>query len=222
MRIHGRQGRLCFNAGMHPARSPVRFSPPARCPGVVAVATSAGGLRALSEMLADLPAQFPWAVVVVQHLHREYPSHLAAILCRRTALKVSEAVDGAAIEAGHVYIAAPDRHLLVNRDGTMALTDTALVHYVRPAADLLFSSVAEGYGNRVIGVVLTGNGVDGATGVESIRDHGGRVIAQDPASAEHAGMPNAAVKTGCVNTFLPLRDIGPALCALTASWMTGQ
>jgi two-component system chemotaxis response regulator CheB len=115
-----------------------------------------------------------------------------------------------------VYIAPPNRHLLVNPDGTMSLSQSDLVHFVRPSADLLFESVAASYRERVIAVVLTGTGSDGSMGVEAVKKMGGTVIAQDAETAEFSGMPNAAIQTGCVDFVLTLDEIGPALVKLVA------
>jgi two-component system chemotaxis response regulator CheB len=93
----------------------------------------------------------------------------------------------------------------------MLLTITPLVNYSRPSIDLLFQSAAESYGARVLAVVLTGTGIDGAAGVRAVKAAGGFVIAQDPATAEHRGMPEAARRTGCVDLLLPLAAIGPAI-----------
>lgn len=182
--------------------------------GIVALAASAGGLPALSTVLAGLPADFPVPVVVVQHLDRRYKSLLAEILGRRTALHVKAAVEGERLKAGTVYIAPPDRHLLVNRDETISLTQTELVHFVRPSADLLFESVGASFGENAIAVVLTGTGSDGSSGVRAIRKVGGSVIAQDQGSAEYFGMPGAAVETGCVDLVLPLDEIAPTVLRL--------
>src|SRR5688500_14381958 len=128
---------------------------------IIAIAASAGGLKALTEVLGGLPKDFPAAIVVVQHIDRRHRSLLAEILSRRTALAVHEAREGAPIEPGSAYIAPSDRHLLVNPDRTIALTQTELVHFVRPSADLLFESTAASYKARAIAVVLSGTGSDG-------------------------------------------------------------
>jgi two-component system chemotaxis response regulator CheB len=112
-----------------------------------------------------------------------------------------------------VYIAQPNAHLLV-RDRRLVLTDTALVHFSRPSVDLLFESVADGYGDRAIGVILSGSGVDGADGIRAIKTKGGTTIVQQPTSAAHPGMPQAARATRCVDVTLPLEDIGPAIVQL--------
>jgi len=181
---------------------------------VVALAASAGGLKALSEVLAVIPADFPAAVVVVQHLDPRHRSLMAEILTRRIALPVKQAEDGDALQAGRVFIAPPDRHLLVNSDGTLSLSRSELVHFVRPSADLLFESLAASYKDRAVTVVLSGSGSDGATGVKAIKTMGGTVIVQDQPSSEFFGMPGAAIQTGMADFVLPLHEIGHALVTL--------
>jgi two-component system, chemotaxis family, protein-glutamate methylesterase/glutaminase len=104
--------------------------------------------------------------------------------------------------------------LLVNSDRTLSLTQTELVHFVRPSADLLFESVAASFKERAIAVVLSGTGSDGSMGVRAIKKMGGTVIVQDEKSSEFFGMPGAAVQTGCVDFILPLDEIAPALITL--------
>lgn len=181
---------------------------------VVAIAASAGGLKALSEALSALPPDFPAAIVVVQHLDPRHRSLMAEILSRRTALAVKQAEHGDALCPGTVWIAPPDNHLLVNPDGTLSLSRSELVHFVRPSADLLFESVAASYKDRAIAVVLTGSGSDGAMGVEAIKKMGGTVIAQDESTSDFSGMPSAAVQTGRVDFVLPLDEIAAALISL--------
>jgi two-component system, chemotaxis family, protein-glutamate methylesterase/glutaminase len=181
---------------------------------VVALAASAGGLGALSEVLAPLPADFRAAIVLVQHLDPNHRSMMAEILGRRTSLRVRQAADGDAIGPGGVWVAPPAFHMLVNGDGTLSLTRTELVHFVRPSADLMFDSMAAGYRERSIAVVLTGTGVDGEMGVRAVKEVGGMVIAQDKATSEYFGMPGAAIKTGCVDLILPLPEIAPTLIKL--------
>jgi two-component system chemotaxis response regulator CheB len=181
---------------------------------VVACASSAGGLHALSELLSRLPADLQAAITVVQHLDRRHRSLVADILSRRTRLSVKQAEAADKLQAGTVYIAPPNRHLLVNPDGRLALADSELVHFLRPSADLLFESVAASFRDRAIGVVLTGTGKDAAMGVTAIKSMGGTVIAQDPKTAEFPGMPEAAVATGKVDFVLPLAEIADALVTL--------
>ena len=139
---------------------------------------------------------------------------MAKILSTRTALRVKEAEDRERLETGTVYIAPPNNHLLINPDGIVSLTQTELVHFVRPSADLLFESVAASYKDRSIAVVLTGSGSDGSLGLKAIKKMGGTVIAQDESSSEFFGMPGAAIQTGTVNFILPLKEIAPALVTL--------
>lgn len=178
---------------------------------VVGIAASAGGLNALIHVLGSLSSGFPASVVVVQHLDPRHRSLLAEILNRRTALRVREAQEGNPLGPHEVYVAPPDRHLLVNGDGTLSLTQTELVHFTRPSADLLFESIAAAYGSRAIAVVLTGTGSDGSMGVRAVKESGGTVIAQDQPSSEFFGMPAAAIQTGLVDFVLGLDEIGPAL-----------
>jgi two-component system chemotaxis response regulator CheB len=139
---------------------------------------------------------------------------MASILSRRTPLQVKQAEEGDCLSPGTVYIAPPNRHLLVNPDGTISLTQSELVHFVRPSADLLFESVAASYQDRAIAVVLSGTGHDGAMGVQAIKKMGGTVIAQDQETAEFFGMPSAAIHTGDVDFILPLGEVSAALISL--------
>ncbi|MGH8070337.1 MAG: chemotaxis protein CheB [Candidatus Entotheonellia bacterium] len=181
---------------------------------IVALAASAGGLGALSHILAALPAGFPGTVVVVQHLDPRHRSLMAGILSRRTRLQVKQAEEGDCLYPATVYIAPPNRHLLVNADGTLSLTQSELVHFVRPSADLLFESVAASYKDRAIAVVLTGTGRDGAMGIQAIKKMSGTVIAQDEHTSEFFGMPGAAIQSGSVDFILPLDEIAAALATL--------
>src|SRR5687767_10329298 len=136
---------------------------------------------------------------------------MAEILGKRTSLVVKEACEGDALEPGCALIAPPNRHLLVNPDRTVSLSQSELVHFVRPSADLLFESAAASYKERAIAVVLSGSGRDGAMGVKAIKKMGGTVIVQDEKTSEFFGMPEAAAKTGIVDLVLPLEEIAPAL-----------
>ncbi len=181
---------------------------------VVAIAASAGGLRALRELLSGLPAGFPAAVTIVQHLDPRHRSLMAEILARVTPLHVKQAEDDEQLQPGVVYIAVPNRHLLIRPDGRLSLSELELVHFVRPSADLMFESLAGSYRERSVAVVLTGSGSDGEMGVQAVKKVGGTVIAQDERSAEFFGMPGAAIGTGSVDVVLPLEEIAPALVTL--------
>ncbi|MGJ3245841.1 MAG: chemotaxis protein CheB [Elainellaceae cyanobacterium] len=181
---------------------------------IVAVVSSAGGLAALKQLFSGLSADFPVPIVVVQHLSPEHRSMAADILARQTPLSVKQAEENDVLNPGTIYIAPPNHHLLANSDKTLALTQTKLVHFVRPSADVLFESVAESYGERAIAIVLTGTGSDGASGIRAVKAAGGIVIVQDLETAEFSGMPSAAIQTGAVDYTLPLSDIASALTRL--------
>lgn len=188
---------------------------------VVALAASAGGLTALSAVLSALPMDFPAALLVVQHLDPRHRSLMAEILSRRTSLPVKQAEEGDIVSPGRVYIAPPNRHLLVNPNGTISLSESELVHFVRPSADLLFESVAASYKHRAIAVVLTGTGSDGSMGVTAIKKMNGTVIVQDEKTSQFSGMPSAAIQTGHVDFILPLDEIPSALVTLVIKGEVG-
>ncbi|MEW6299653.1 MAG: chemotaxis protein CheB, partial [Thermodesulfobacteriota bacterium] len=160
------------------------------------------------------------AVLIVQHLDPRHRSLMASILSRRTPLRVKEAEEGDRLAPATVFIAPPNRHLLVNPDGTLSLSQSELVHFVRPSADLLFESVAASYRDRAIAVVLSGSGSDGAMGVRAVKKTGGTVIVQDEKTSEFAGMPGAAIQTGLVDFILPLDEIPLALVTLVSKGET--
>lgn len=182
---------------------------------VIALGASAGGLNALSQVLKGLSKNFPSSIVVVQHLSPGHKSWIANLLGRSTQLKVKEAEHGEIMLPGTVYIAPPDEHLLVG-PGKLQLAHSQLVHFSRPSIDLLFESVAGTYGSRSIGVVLSGSGRDGSGGIRTIKEAGGITIAQMPEKAEFPPMPEAAIKTGCIDFVLPLEKIGDTLVKLCA------
>jgi two-component system chemotaxis response regulator CheB len=187
---------------------------PGRPFGIVAIAASAGGVTALGRVLGGLPEGFPVPVVVVQHLDRRHQTIIASVLGRRSAMAVSLAENRERAQPGRIYVAPPDYHLLVETGGTLMLTSSELVHFVRPSADLLFESVAATYGPQAIACVLTGSGSDGAMGVSAIKSRGGTVIVEDPDLAEFKGMPQAAVASGSADFILPLGEIATVLCEL--------
>jgi two-component system chemotaxis response regulator CheB len=162
-------------------------------------------------VLAGLPPDFPAPIVVVQHLDPRHPSLLAGILGRTCKLQVKEAQEGEGMRPGVVYLAPPDRHLLVTSNATLTLTRTELVHFVRPSADLLFESLAASLKSRALAIVLTGTGSDGSMGVRAIHRMGGRTIAQNEQTSKFFGMPDAAIRTGIVDEILPLEQIAAAM-----------
>jgi len=192
---------------------------------LVVVGTSWGGLRALETILKELPASFALPLVVVQHRQAGSDDTLARLLGAVTSLPVAEAEDKALLEAGHVYVAPADYHLMIESTTfvgprtkigrpSLALTVDAPVGFSRPSIDVLFQSAADAIGRRLIGIILTGANSDGAEGLMSIRDVGGMTIAQDPASSESPAMPRAAIARGGAVLVLALEKIAPLLVQL--------
>lgn len=188
----------------------INYKPASR---VIAMAASAGGLAALSVILGDLPADFPAAIAIVMHLSPDRESLLAEILGSRTALVVKQATNGDVLCDASVFVAPPNHHLSVEKGGILRLSSAQAekIHFVRPSAEPLFSSVAEVYKARAIAVVLTGGDGDGSFGVQIIKDKGGIVIAQDRPTSQDFSMPESSIKTGDVDFILPLREIAPML-----------
>lgn len=182
---------------------------------VVVFGASAGGIPALSTILGSLPAEFPAAIAIVQHRSSE-PGLLAETLSHRSKRPVRDATDGDRLAPGRIFVAPAGKHLLINADGSLSLSEAPKVRSSRPAADPLFESAAESLGERLLAVVLTGYDHDGSKGIEAVHRTGGRVIAQEPTTAEAPGMPVSAIMTGCVDWVLPVGEIGPALARLAA------
>ncbi len=181
---------------------------------VAAVGASAGGLDAFTRLVRDMPANAPLALVLVQHLARDQQSLLPEILARRTAMTVVEARDEMPLESGHVYIIPAAAH--------MTVTDGHLLIRPRPAGasgvqvDLLFRSLAECYGDKAVGVVLSGGAADGAAGLAEIKAVGGITLAQRPDDAQMDAMPRAAIAAGAADIVLPVAEIGAELIRLSA------
>ena len=183
---------------------------------IIVIGASSGGMDALKTLLGSLPADLPAAVFVVWHVGPNSPNMLPKLLSRVCALKVTAGRNDDPIVHGTVYIAPPDRHLLVD-DGRVRVTYGPKENRFRPAIDTLFRSAAYAYGPRVIGVVLTGQLDDGTAGLWAIKDRGGLAIIQDPAEAEFPSMPSTARRYVAIDYELPVAEIGPTLARLTAT-----
>jgi two-component system, chemotaxis family, protein-glutamate methylesterase/glutaminase len=180
---------------------------------VVAIGASAGGVEALRQLVAGLPRELPAAVLVVMHVLPTGKSMLPAILQRAGALPCSGARHGEAVERGHIYVAPPDYHLLA-ADGNVQLSHGPRENGHRPALDPLFRSVARSWGERAIGVVLSGTLDDGAAGLRMLHDRGGTTIVQDPEDALYSGMPQSAIDTGAATHVVTIAEMADLVCTL--------
>lgn len=176
--------------------------------GVVAVGASAGGVEALTHFAAHLPTDLPYAFLVALHIPPAGPSVLARIIDRAGPLRATTATDGAQLEPGHIYVAAPDRHLLV-RDHRVVLSEGPTENGHRPAINALFRSVAVSFGPHAIAVLLSGVLDDGVAGAGAIRSRGGTVVVQHPDDALFSAMPSNALAAGVVDHQAAAVDMGP-------------
>jgi two-component system, chemotaxis family, protein-glutamate methylesterase/glutaminase len=190
----------------------------------VAIAASTGGPRALAEVIPHLPGDLGAAVFVVQHMPVGFTRSLATRLDSMSRLRVSEAYEGEKIEVNHVYLAPGGMHMRVGPGFSgmrhIVLDDGPTIWGVRPAADPLFTSVANEFGRQSVGVVLTGMGRDGSEGLHSIREVGGAAVVQDRASSTIYGMPQAALQRAGADRISALDDVAPAVVQLLAARRT--
>lgn len=182
--------------------------------GVVAVGASAGGVEALSEFAAGLSPDLPYAVLVVLHMPPEAPSVLAKIIDRSGPLPASSATHGERLEAGRIYVAVPDRHLLV-RDHRVVLSEGPTENGHRPAINALFRSVALDFGPHTIGVLMSGVLDDGVLGAAAIKSRGGQTVAQHPDDAVFSAMPLNALRAGVIDHQVSAVKAGALLAQLS-------
>jgi two-component system chemotaxis response regulator CheB len=181
----------------------------------IVIGGSSGALEALTVLLPALPrASAPVAIVI--HLPPIRASHLPEVLGARTALMVREPEDKERLEPGVVYVAAPSYHLLIERDGTFALSADEPVHFSRPAIDVLFESAADAYRERLAGVVLSGANADGAEGLAAIKRAGGLTAVQAPDDALARTMPEAAIARAAPHHVLSLAELASLLAEIAA------
>jgi two-component system chemotaxis response regulator CheB len=189
-------------------------TPTTRDIDAVAIGASAGGVELLAVLLAALPADCRASFFIVVHIPRERPSLLPEVFGAKCALPVREAEDKEPVQPGTVYFAPPDYHLLVDRGPAFALSSDEPVHFSRPSIDVLFDSAADIYGERLLGLILTGANQDGAEGLAAVGRAGGRTVVQEPGGAAVPFLPEAALQQGPVDFVLSLTQ----LRELFANW----
>lgn len=182
----------------------------------VVIGASAGGIEALTMLLPALPPQLTTPFFIVLHLPRERPSLLVEIFRPRCAVPVREPEDKEPIAPGTVYFAPPDYHMLLERNGRIALSADEPLHFCRPSIDVLFESAADAYGEHLLGIILTGANEDGASGLEAVHRAGGTTVVQQPESAVAPVMVISALQRARADYVLPLERIANLLRTLAA------
>lgn len=180
---------------------------------VIAIGASAGGVEALGQLAAGLPQELPASILIVMHVLATSRSMLPKILERAGSLPASSARHGEQLARGHIYVAPPDHHLLAVDDRLM-LSRGPRENGHRPALDPLFRSVARAFGQRAMGIVLSGTLDDGTAGLSMIRERGGATIAQDPDDALYAGMPRSAIENGAAEHVARISEMADLVCRL--------
>ncbi len=201
------------------ARPGIKLRPfPPILPRAVAIGSSTGGPQALQVLLRGLmPIANRIPILITQHMPPMFTTILAEHISRICDGRAFEAVHGEAIKPGRIYIAPGSKHMLIQRNGpatSIALNDGPPVHFCKPAVDPFFNSAAAAFGPGLLGVVLTGMGVDGSSGVQAIASAGGAVVVQDEATSVVWGMPGAAAHTGQCSAILSIDDIAPRILKL--------
>lgn len=188
---------------------------------ILAIGASTGGPKAVMGIVRSFPADIKAAVVIVQHIASGFARGFANWLDSESEIKVRLAVDGDELKIGEALVAPNDCHMIMER-GRIRLVPGAPVNCCRPSIDVFFNSLAEDQGTRVVGVLLTGMGKDGAMGLRRIKEQGGTTIAQDKESSAVFGMPKAAVELNAVDEVLPLPEIPAAIARLFGHRATGR
>ncbi|HON41797.1 MAG TPA: chemotaxis response regulator protein-glutamate methylesterase [Bacillota bacterium] len=174
---------------------------------VVVIGTSTGGPRALTQVIPWLPPNLPAAVLIVQHMPAGFTRSLAERLNDLSRIRVTEAQGGETIAEGEALIAAGGRHMLVAADGALVLDDSPPMHGVRPAVDMTMNSAVDVFGRRIVGVIMTGMGSDGADAMARVKLAGGKTIAEHESSCVVYGMPRSVVERGIADKVVPLPEI---------------
>lgn len=182
--------------------------------GIVVIGASLGGTKAFTSLLAALPGDFPIPLAIVLHRGVDSDASLQRLFQSESVLPVWEAEDKMRAAGGHIYLAPADYHLLVGKTG-FSLSTEAPVAFARPSIDVLFDSASATHGSKTLGILLTGASADGAWGAVKIRERGGFVVVQDPATAECPIMPQAAIAAAAASVILPLDAISGILRELS-------
>jgi two-component system chemotaxis response regulator CheB len=186
---------------------------------IIVIGASAGGFEAIRQLVAALPATLDAAIFVVWHMSPDVTGLLPQVLNRENTLLASNALDNEVIKFNHIYVAPPDKHLLLDK-GRVRVTRGPKENRFRPAVDPLFRSAAESYGCRVIGIILSGALDDGTAGLWTIKSRGGLAIVQEPAEADFPSMPESALAAVEVDYRVPLAEMATLLVRLTAETVT--
>lgn len=181
---------------------------------IILIGASTGGPNAIEKIITEITRDLNAAVLIVQHMPSGFTKTFAERLNKKCQLEVLEAKDGIRVEKNKVYIAPGGYHMVVRGSGIIGLTKEDPIWGVRPAVDKLFISASSVYGNRIVSVILTGMGKDGAEGTIVVKMNKGMTIAQDENSSVIYGMPKCAYETGCVDHVLPLNDIASKIKSL--------
>ena len=178
---------------------------------IIGIGASTGGPKAIVEVLKPLPKSYPIPIIIVQHIVEKFLHGLTDWLSGETALKIKIGNEGEILEGGTVYFAPDGTHTIIEPDGQIAYNHNNRINGCKPSIDILMSSLADSFGKHALGIILTGMGKDGATGLTKIRQSGGQTIAQDEVSSTVFGMPRVAIESGAINTVLSPKDIGKFL-----------
>lgn len=189
---------------------------------IVAIASSTGGPDALSVVLSRLPVNFSAPIVIAQHISDGFVEGMVGWLRPLSHVGLKVAVEGEQLKPGTAYVCPPETHMRVDRSRRIVFVARLARDIYRPSCDLLLSSVAESFGSRAIGVILTGMGSDGVAGIKKIRECGGRTIAQNEQTSVIFGMPRLAIESGCIDAVLPLEAISSEIARSAAVVAVGS
>ncbi len=182
---------------------------------IISIACSTGGPKALSTILSHLPPFFPFPILVSQHIDAEFVDSLVEFLNGVSPLKILRGQGGELPETGHVYISPGNKHMTVDSFGRIKLIEPESGEIHLPSCNRLLASVADAFGDKSVGIILTGMGSDGVEGMQKIRETGGKTIAQNEESSAIFGMPRVAIEKECIDNILPLDDISGFLIQLS-------